>query len=130
MNTTELEDFLILRTLDEPLPEDAFDTAVEAAGTVLRELTDEGVAIRWINSRVRIQCDGAVVGTVCHYQAENEETIREHAARAGLPVSRIDLHGKTLGPRSVSDPNSESNRTHGVTHRENSTQDERQLTLD
>lgn len=96
MSETALEDFLILRNLDESIPEDEFAAASEGAGEALQELTDEGVGIRWVKSHVRTQLDGAVVGTFCHYQGESEEAIREHAARAGLPVTRIDLHGKTL----------------------------------
>lgn len=96
MSDTALEGFLILRNLDEPIPEDAFAAAAEGAGEVLQDLNDEGVGIRWVKSHVRTRSDGAVVGTFCHYQAENEAAIREHAERAGLPVTRIDLFGKTL----------------------------------
>lgn len=96
MSETTLVDFLILRNFDEPIPEDTFAAASEGAGEALQDLTNEGVGIRWVKSHIRTQAEGAVVGTFCHYQAENEEAIREHAARAGLPVTRIDLHGQTL----------------------------------
>lgn len=96
MSETTLEDFLILRNFDEPIPDDTFTATAEGAGDALQQLTAEGVGIRWMKSHVRTQADGAVVGTFCHYQGEDEEVIREHAARAGLPVTRIDRHGKTL----------------------------------
>ncbi|WP_312911353.1 DUF4242 domain-containing protein [Natronosalvus caseinilyticus] len=96
MTETELEDFLILRNLDEPIPEDTFEAAAGKAMEVLEYLTDEGVGIRWMKSDVRTREDGAVTGTFCHYQAENEEALYEHADRAGLPVTRIDLRGATL----------------------------------
>ena len=35
--------------------------------------------------------EAAVTGTSCHFQAENVETGREHAAHPGLPVIRIGL---------------------------------------
>jgi hypothetical protein len=44
--------------------------------------------IRWIRSYVLDEGDGAV-GTVCIYEATSPEAIREHAARAGLPVDEI-----------------------------------------
>ena len=44
--------------------------------------------IRWIRSYVLDEGDGPV-GTVCIYQATGPEAIREHAARAGLPVDEI-----------------------------------------
>lgn len=96
MSETAMEDFLILRNLDEPIPEQTFDAAAEQAGEALQDLNDEGVGIRWVKSDVRTRVNGAVTGTFCHYRAENEEALREHAARAGLPVTRIDLYGKTL----------------------------------
>jgi hypothetical protein len=96
MSETELEDFLVLRNLDEPIPEHAFEAAAEHAVGVVQQLADEGVGIQWMRSDVRTRADGAVTGTFCHYRAENSEAIYEHADRAGLPVTRIDLHGKTL----------------------------------
>lgn len=96
MQETTLEDFLILRNLDEPIPEETFEAAAGGAMEVLQDLGDEGVGIEWVKSIVRTQADGAITGTFCHYRAENEGAIHEHAARAGLPVTRIELHGKTL----------------------------------
>lgn len=40
--------------------------------------------------------DGDVTGTFCHYRAESEAAIREHADRAGLPATRIDRRGEPL----------------------------------
>ena len=44
--------------------------------------------IRWIRSYVLEEADGRV-GTVCIYQAESEEAVREHASRAGLPADEV-----------------------------------------
>ena len=96
MSDPELEDFLILRNFEEPIPEDTFRAGAEKAMDVLKNLTEEGVGIRWRKSHVRTTTDGAVVGTMCQYQAEDEAALREHANRAGLPVTRIDHHGKTV----------------------------------
>jgi hypothetical protein len=96
VNKTELEDFLVLRDLDEPIPEAAFGAAAEGAMEVLKDLTEEDVGIEWMRSIVRTQKEGKITGTFCHYQAENEAAIYEHADRAGLPVTRIDLYGQTL----------------------------------
>lgn len=96
MSESTLEDYLILRDLDEPTAEDTFENVAKGAMAVLRDLQGEGIGIRWVKSHVRTQSDGAVVGTFCHYQAEDEAAIREHAERAGLPVTRIDRHGTTL----------------------------------
>jgi Nickel responsive protein SCO4226-like len=44
--------------------------------------------IRWIRSYV-LEEGGGSVGTVCIYQASSPEAIRDHAARADLPVDEI-----------------------------------------
>ena len=96
MSETTLEDFLILRNLDEPIPEDAFVVGARRAVDVVGDMNDEGVAIRWMKSDLRTTADGAVTGTFCHFQAENEDAVYEHATRSGLPVTRIDIRGASL----------------------------------
>ena len=96
MSETKLEEYLVLRNLDEPITEDTFDAAAEQSVEVAGQLAEEGVGINWKKSDVRTQADGAVTGTMCHFQAENEAVIYEHADRAGLPVTRIDRYGRTL----------------------------------
>jgi hypothetical protein len=44
--------------------------------------------VRWIRSYVLDEGGGAL-GTVCIYEATDPEAIREHAARAGLPVDEV-----------------------------------------
>jgi sporulation protein YlmC with PRC-barrel domain len=44
--------------------------------------------IRWIRSYVLDESSGRV-GTLCIYEASDPEAIREHAARANLPVDEI-----------------------------------------
>jgi hypothetical protein len=44
--------------------------------------------VRWIRSYVLEEGNGSV-GTVCIYQAESPEAIREHASAAELPVDEI-----------------------------------------
>ncbi|MFB6210389.1 MAG: DUF4242 domain-containing protein [Halobacteriales archaeon] len=93
MPDQELEDFLILREMDEPMPPEAMEEAGEQSGQVVEELRDEGVGIQWVKSEVMMDEDDNITGTMCHYQAEDEDAIREHADRAGLPVTRIDRRG-------------------------------------
>jgi hypothetical protein len=44
--------------------------------------------IRWIRSYVLDESSGQL-GTICVYEAESPEAIREHAERADLPVDEI-----------------------------------------
>jgi len=51
--------------------------------------------VRWIRSYVVEETDGTL-GTVCIYQAVNEEAIREHARRVGMPADEITPVGNTV----------------------------------
>lgn len=96
MTGDDMEDFLILRALEEPITEDELDAAAEQSGDVLQELRDEGVDIRWVESEVLRNEDEQITGTFCHYRAEDEAAVEEHAERAGLPATRIDRRGQPL----------------------------------
>ncbi|MFA9427156.1 DUF4242 domain-containing protein [Natronorubrum sp. A-ect3] len=91
-----LEDFFILRALEDPITEDELTAAAEQSGEVLQELRDEDVGIRWVESEVLLNDDEQITGTFCHYQAESETAVEEHAERAGLPATRIDRRGQPL----------------------------------
>ena len=70
---------------------------LEAAAARSRQVGDEEMSadIRWIRSYVMPEEDGSL-GTVCIYQASSEEKIREHAERAGLPVTEIRPAANTV----------------------------------
>lgn len=43
--------------------------------------------------------DDVVTGTLCHFRAETEEALHEHADCAGLPVSQVYRRGEHVaGP--------------------------------
>lgn len=94
--TGAMTDFLILRELDSPISHEDLDTAAEKSGETLEELRDEGVDIRWVESEVLTNKDDQVVGTFCHYQAESEDAVYEHADRAGLPATKVTRRGNQL----------------------------------
>jgi hypothetical protein len=96
MSEDNLEDFLVLRDLDEPITREQLNDAADQSGNVLRALRDEGVGIEWVDSEVLSTENGEVIGTFCHYRAEDETAIREHAERAGLPATRVERRGDPL----------------------------------
>lgn len=96
MSEQELTEFLILRELDEPITEEQLDEAVVASGGALRELREEGVGIEWVESEVLANEEGRVTGTFCHYRAEDEEAVDEHADRAGLPATKVSRRNEPL----------------------------------
>ena len=63
---------------------------LEAAAALSTRVADEEMSdqVRWIRSYVLSEEDGTL-GTVCIYQAVDEDTIMEHAQRADLPADEI-----------------------------------------
>lgn len=51
--------------------------------------------VRWMRSYVVHEPDGRL-GTVCIYQARDEESIREHARRVGMRADEIHPVARTL----------------------------------
>ena len=61
------------------------DAAARSTKVGDEEMPDQ---VRWIRSYVIAEPGGAL-GTFCVYEASSPEAIREHAARADLPVDEI-----------------------------------------
>ncbi len=89
-------EYHIYRELDEPISEEELDAAADESGRVLEEMREEGTEIRWNESDVLTDENGGVIGTFCHYEAENESAVEEHAVRAGLPATTVARTGDSL----------------------------------
>ena len=63
---------------------------LEAAAAVSARIGDDEMSdqVRWIRSYVLSEEDGSL-GTVCIYQAVDEDAIMEHAQRAELPADEV-----------------------------------------
>jgi len=70
---------------------------LEAAAAVSTRIGDDEMSdqVRWIRSYVLDEEDGTV-GTVCIYQAVDEDAIMEHAQRADLPADEVILVADTV----------------------------------
>jgi hypothetical protein len=70
----------------------AWETEEElgAAAGLSTRVADEDMdnRVKWIRSYVLEEEDGSL-GTVCIYQAEDEDAIMEHAQRAELPADEV-----------------------------------------
>lgn len=80
-----MQTYAILRRRGWRTPED-----LEAAAMRSKQVGDEQMPedVRWIRSYALAEGDGTV-GTVCIYQATDEQAIRRHAEAADLPVDEI-----------------------------------------
>ena len=65
---------------------DELDEAGERTN-LAREVEMEG-RLRWVRSYF-FREEGGTLGTICIYEAESPDAIREHARRAGLPADEI-----------------------------------------
>ena len=71
------------------------DQVRDAAMKSLEILKDLGPQIQWLHSYVT---DDKVY---CIYWAPNEDIIKEHALRAGLPASRVSAVRRMMEPATV-----------------------------
>jgi hypothetical protein len=79
-----VETYVILRRNGWNTAKDLGEAAERSLAESSRMLDD----IAWIRSYVLEERDGTV-GTVCVYEASSPESVRRHAAAAGLPVDEI-----------------------------------------
>jgi hypothetical protein len=82
--------YLIERSV-APMSEEEFRTAALRSKQVIAEMT----GVVWIKSYIS-ESEGKIF---CEYDAPNEEAIREHARRAGLPVDRISQIALEVSPQ-------------------------------
>ena len=63
---------------------------LDAAAAVSSRIAEDEMSdrVRWIRSYVLSEEDGTI-GTVCIYQAEDEDAVMEHAQRAELPADEV-----------------------------------------
>jgi len=90
-----MKDYLIERHIPgaDALTPDQLKDAAAHSNAVLAQL---GPGIKWVDSVI------VKNGTVCHYQAENEDLIREHARISGFPANKITEIRGGLSPASAS----------------------------
>jgi hypothetical protein len=75
----------------------------EAAERSTREGGAMADEVRWIRSYVLAEADGTV-GTVCIYQAIDEDALRRHAGNADLPVDEVVAVADTVVVRPDPEP--------------------------
>jgi len=99
MTNGELKEFLILRQLEEPVGQAELERTSERSTEALEIVRDDGHAIDWVQSQILENEDGEIVGTLCHYRADSEDALYEHAECASVPVTQVYRRGTPVkGP--------------------------------
>jgi uncharacterized protein DUF4242 len=69
-----------------------------AAQVSCKALSDLGPGIQWVRSHV-------TAGRIyCEYLAENEQLVREHAIRSGLPATKVSVVMGVIDPLTANTP--------------------------
>lgn len=79
-----MQTFAVLRRHGWGSPEELGEAAQRSSA----EGEKMGGDVRWIRTYVFGEDDGTL-GTVCIYQAKDEETVRRHAGAAQLPATEV-----------------------------------------
>jgi hypothetical protein len=82
---TEMDTFVVLRRGAWKSEEELDDAAAFSSRIADDEMSGQ---VRWIRSYVISEEDGTL-GTVCIYEAEDEDAIMEHAQRAEIPADEV-----------------------------------------
>lgn len=95
-----MQTYVILRRNGWKSPADLEEAAGRSTKVGDEDMPDE---VRWIRSYVLDEGAGAV-GTVCIYQATDEDAIRRHAEKADLPADEIIAVADTVLVRPDPEP--------------------------
>jgi len=77
--------YAIIRRRGWKAPKDLEEAAGRSTQVGNEQMADK---VRWIRSYVLAEPEGSV-GTVCIYEAESPDALREHASRADLPIDEV-----------------------------------------
>ncbi|HMO00800.1 MAG TPA: DUF4242 domain-containing protein [Miltoncostaeaceae bacterium] len=86
-----MDTYVVLRRGGWRTPDD-LEVAAERSRVAGEAMPDD---VRWVRTYVVAEPDGTF-GTVCVYEATDPDALREHAARAGLPVDEVVPVAQTL----------------------------------
>lgn len=87
-----MNQYAILRRHGWSSPDDLQKASERSHRVMEEEMADEA---RWIRSYILQEDDGGF-GTICIYEAVDDDAVRRHASRAGLPVDEVLTVGDTV----------------------------------
>ncbi len=91
-----MTNYHVLREFGDGVTEELLDEAVDRSNEATESMREDGHAISYIGSEVFVDEEGTIMATICSYDAESEEDVREQSERAELPVSGVYLRGESI----------------------------------
>lgn len=76
----------VFRTFEAGITDEQLEQAVERSGDAIEDLRSEGTLMSYLGSQTFLDEDGLIGATMCRYDAESIDVIRDHSDRAELPV--------------------------------------------
>lgn len=86
----------VFREFGAGITQAELDEAVERSNEATESMREDGHAISYIGSEVFVDEDGAIVATMCRYDAESENDVREQSERGELPFSAVFRRGTAV----------------------------------
>lgn len=91
-----MTNYHVLREFGDGITQKDLDEAVDRSNEATEAMRVDGHAISYIGSEVFVDESGTIMGTICRYDAESEDDVREQSERGELPVSGVFLQGKAV----------------------------------
>lgn len=91
-----MTNYHVLREFGEGITQAELDEAVERSNAATEGMREDGHAISYIGSDVFVDDSGDIMATICSYDAESEESVREHSERGELPLTGVFRRGMSV----------------------------------
>lgn len=91
-----MTNYHVLREFDDGVTQAELNQAVERSNEATESMREDGHAISYIGSKVFVDESGKIMASICSYDAESEEDVREQSERGKLPFSSVFLQGKAV----------------------------------
>lgn len=91
-----MTNYNVLREFGDGITQAELDQAVARSGEAIESMREDGHAMSYLGSEVFVNEAGAIMATMCRYDAESENDIREQSERGELPISGVFLRGEPV----------------------------------
>lgn len=91
-----MTNYHVLREFGDGITRVELDRAVERSNAATESMREDGHAISYVGSEVFVDDSDKILATMCSYDAESEEAVRQQSERGELPLSSVFLQGEAI----------------------------------